>query len=177
MEIQIVNNYTMIIFLPGFSLKNKEEMLNISNALSEKGKEVIMHEWRHWDDLEIEWNPNLETSRVQDKFNTNKVGLIAKSLGTHIAMKVLTNNLEAVRWIILMGIPLNDLDDEEKAAYDLLKSINIPLFIIHNKNDSHGSWVDVEKFLQGAKYELTLKDSSDHNYNYPEDILQIVDGR
>lgn len=163
----------MVIFLPGYSLKNKEEEVNISSSLIAAGFSVYQHEWSHWQNPETEWSPQNEISKIEQNLEAENI-IISKSIGTLIASMLLEKDLSKYKAVILMGIPLNDLEENEKAHYYILKTLNIPIFVIHNREDTHGAWLDVEPFLLGTEYELTLKESSDHSYNYPDDVLGIL---
>lgn len=156
----------MILVLPGFSIKNKEEAEAIASALSAKGEKVYVHNWRHWIE-NIEWNPQEELRLIRLNI-TEPFSIVAKSIGTYIAAGMLLQNVPGK--LILMGIPINDLTKEELDVYFNLGKIQ-NFSVIQNTQDPHGSAEQVRELLSGLNYKLITKESTDHSYKYPTDVL------
>jgi len=156
----------MILILPGFSIKNKEEAEAIASALLAKGQKVYVHNWRHWIE-DIEWNPQEELRLI--KLNVKEpFSVVAKSIGTYIASGMLLHNVPDK--LILMGIPVNDLTEEELDVYFNLGKIQ-NFSVIQNSKDPHGNAEQVRELLVGLNFKLITKEASDHSYKYIPDIL------
>lgn len=170
-----------IIFLPGFSLYNRDEMNAVSDYLNSKGLKVQRVEWNHWADDTIAWDTDAEVEKVKEvisKIGEDSFILMGKSIGTFVAVNVLKSiNKSQLKEIVLMGLPLNDLSDEERALYKevLFSAQDVGITVLQNESDSHGSAADVTKLLDGVNLQLIIKEGvTDHKYNYPEDIYNLV---
>lgn len=73
-----------------------------------------------------------------------------------------------------MGIPINDLSEQELEVYKNLKDIK-GFGVIANNNDSHGNVVQVTTLLEGYDCRIIVKESEDHSYPYINDILSLLD--
>jgi len=176
----------MYLVLPGFSLKNKSEAEAVASALTSKGKEVYMHEWRHWangdsnilfanraniNNYSIEWDPQEEIKIIKAHI-TEPVNIIAKSIGTYIASALLLST--KVEKLLLMGIPIRDLSPEELDVYYNLGKLE-KFNVIQNLYDPHGAATQVDALLTGQNYTMYTKQSDDHSYPYTEDILSLME--
>lgn len=164
------------LLLPGHSLKNKQELLDIQNFLEENDLETTAHEWLHWQDEEvgfdIETELDLITSEIKGRDN---VGIIAKSIGTVVAMRLLEIMERPPEYLLLMGLPIKDADESKKALYQqALKDFPNPIFIVQNEQDPLGSMQEVQEMLEEVEYEEDTTEGDDHRYNYPELVLDIV---
>lgn len=166
----------LVIFLPGYSLKNKEEMQNICTTLRENGYETLQHEWSHWLNQEDRWDTQLEIQRVNvelKNFNAEEIILVAKSLGTFAAIHLIESIQDKLKQIILMGIPIEDLEPEERERYiEILSKITIPITIIQNSDDHHGSFTTIKDYLNLRNINFKEIKAEGHGYNYPEEILR-----
>lgn len=176
----------MYLVLPGFSLKNKGEAEAIASALVAKDQKVYFHKWRHWAqdtsdiffagrsqiaDKSINWDPQEEIKIIRE-YISEPLNIVAKSIGTYIASALLLEYKPEK--LLLMGIPVNDLTPEElNVYYNLGKLENFN--VIQNLHDNHGSATQVDALLTGLNYKMYTKQSSDHSYNYIEDILSILE--
>lgn len=167
-----------ILYLPGYSLKNKIESDSVSQFLENAGYSVIRHEWRHWADESIEFDPSIELSIIKTKTPQQEYVLIAKSIGTYMAMRHLENsNQELVKTVVLMGLPLEDLNQEEKSLYiKVLGSFKNPAHVIMNEFDSQGTAAAVKELLSTVSLSsFFIKPGEEsHEYNYGEDVLTIL---
>lgn len=104
------------IILPGFSDTNREWARETKNALESSGHEAVIHEWKHWETQnKADWNPDREANEVIDKHIKNdSVNILGKSLGTLVTVKIASKVSDKINKIILCGIPLYDIDEEEK---------------------------------------------------------------
>jgi len=166
------------LLLPGFSKRNKEEIINISETLRKDGKETFIHFWKHWSDEGIKWDPEIEVDNIYEEIkdtNLSSVVIIGKSIGTFISILLIQKLGILVKQVILMGIPVNSLGRDEQELYSVvLKKYQILTTIIQNIQDPHGSISQVKNLLGSIRYDLIEIDASDHRYNYPDKILSIV---
>lgn len=162
----------MYLLLPGFSIKNKAEAEAIASALRDLGKDVYIHNWRHWSS-ETQWDPIEEIKIIKQNINIEeRINIIAKSIGTFIACSILPEL--RIEKLVLMGIPINDLSEQELEVYKNLKDIK-GFSVIANNNDSHGNVVQVTTLLESYDCRLIVKESEDHSYPYIDDILSLLD--
>lgn len=164
------------IFLPGYSIKNKAEQDAISNALEENNYKVYKHQWQHWEDTSIPWDPSKEVIRVLEFIKGSgetEFSIIGKSFGTYISVKLLKEIPSQLKLIILMGIPVKDFDEKEIEEFNVLDSTSVPLYLIQNNNDPHGTIDEAREILDDANFKELLMEAETHEYEYVEDILEI----
>jgi len=176
----------MITFiLPGYSLKNKEWLEKTSNELKIDGiiRPIF---WDHWEDPEEKFNVIEKANlviKIANRYETNPheagatpgVNIIAKSVGSLVASYAIEKEFDQVNRVIFCGIPMNDLNDEEKATIKkVLVSISPEKIIcFQNENDPHGSFAQVSEFLPvGIK--LINKPRSDHEYPYYDEFQKFL---
>ncbi len=165
------------LYLPGYSPENQDEMQSNTAVLTQARLKVIQHPYAHWQNPNAAWNVDAEVAKAVQELGirgTEPVGIIAKSIGTHVAMKLLAKVQGRIRKVVLMGIPVNDLDHSEQSAYTILSRQTIPVTVIQNAHDPHGSSNQITALLQNVDCDLIVKESSDHLYYYPQDILQSL---
>lgn len=162
------------LYLPGYSLKNKLEATNIVEKLTHNSQEVYLHEWLHWQDSSIEFDLETETEIVISEIKgIENFGIIAKSIGTLVALNVLSKlNLKA-KYLILLGIPLN-IAQKYPDLYLNLNMYSQKTYSIQNKRDEYGLRTEVSKFLSKQSFEEYTVDSDNHRYDYPELVWEIV---
>ena len=125
-------------------------------------------------------NPNWiksEVSKIINTYANQKINVIAKSLGTLIAMNVLNQKLEIFNKIVLCGIPINDFQSGDAEVYEILGELSSDKVIcIQNNDDPHGNLNQIRKLLNSVNPDIQLisKESSDHNYPYYEDFRSFL---
>jgi len=166
----------MILYLPGYSAKNKVEQQIMSKAFTSEGYEVFLHEWKHWSDESIDLNIEDEMELISQAIQGKSIeAIVAKSIGTYVAARLIWSRLIDPQKIILLGIPLNDLDRDEKELMQLsLRRVQGKSFLIHNSKDPHGSVDDLNGLVRDIRLEVILKEAENHDYLYPEDVLSIL---
>lgn len=161
-----------LIILPGFSTKNKDWAFETASKLGDFNPKVI--EWEHWETgkTNANWISD-EASKIESLIGNRQVNIIAKSIGTLIAMIVLRNKSELVSKLILCGIPLNDIDLKDEEYYSELKNIDSSkVLIIQNDKDSHGDYEKVKKLVKNINenIKILVKTANNHEYPYYEDF-------
>lgn len=165
-----------IIILPGYSLKNKEWADETSKYLNNRFNCSVVY-WPHWEGKEnsADWIQE-EVSKLSNLISEEKVNILSKSLGTYICMKFLKNNLEKVDKLVLCGIPLNDLDEQDFDEYEVLSKLESEnVFCIQNQDDHHGSFEQVREFVGKINSDIKVisKPGDTHEYPYSEDFQKF----
>jgi predicted alpha/beta hydrolase family esterase len=164
------------IILPGFSSKNKDW----ADDIREKLKGVVpatVIEWKHWQTGKAEagW---LDTEAKEICSNIREpINILAKSMGTVVAMMVLKLKPEYINKIILCGVPINDFLEGDQKYYGPLKEISSEKFVCYqNEKDNHGSYQEVEKFIHSLNQKINIvsKPRSDHEYPYPDEFIDFL---
>ena len=162
------------IYLPGYSAANKEEEITNSNFLSSNGLQMINYEWKHWDGSEDIWGIDFYIDDLIKLIGEEDYGIIGKSIGTFVAVNLLANVTKPPKYVILMGIPAADFPQEKLDLYKVLENKDYPIHIIHNRNDVHGNWNEVQSLLKNVKYTSKIFESNTHDYTYPEAIYEFL---
>lgn len=173
----------LVVILPGFSSKNEEESQNIADFLEEKGLDVLFHTWPHWDDDSIEFDPTDQAEELFKEIEDSEeeqVIIVAKSIGTYVAMKLLKMidpDYIDVSSLVLMGIPLNDIKPAQRMEYkNALGEFEGEINLVHNENDPHGSLSEVRALLEDFDVFETVKlGHDDHRYDYPETVFSLIE--
>lgn len=169
------------LILPGFSTKNKDWANEMKKILELKFfVEVI--EWEHWSTGNTDfdnWNEWIEqeTPKVLNRVQGEKVNILAKSIGTLMAMNILKIKPNVVNKLFICGIPLHDIQKTDRLKYKSLR--NFPkdkVICIQNINDSHGTYEEVKTFLNEIDSEVKIisKPRGDHDYPYPKVFINFL---
>ena len=172
------NLYEMkTIILPGYSPHNKDWAEDMKTQMR-LGHDVIVHNWKHW--VKGSFSYKRELDNVLEKIGDEKVNIIAKSIGTRVALGVTEVIYGQINRMILCGLPgVSRIDVLQFNMFK--KSLNLLLpervLIIQNENDPFGSFEKVSKFVgkinPGIK--VVSKPGSDHNYPYPGDFKDFLE--
>ncbi len=165
------------VLLPGFSFTNFDELQNLVGTMQSKKKRFYAHEWAHWKDKSTVWNPADEIKVIKQNIplEETEICFVAKSIGTLITIQLLSDYGELVKKLIFIGIPINDLNlTQQSLYYERLKSFNGQIHIIQNRNDKHGSSLQVQDLLKGVKFSLNVKESETHDYPYEHDVKEVI---
>lgn len=163
------------IILPGYSFKNKDWAHQISSELAPEVNSIVFS-WSHWENPGAKPDWQKEAEGIIKLANGQEINLLAKSLGTLVAMLVLAPGAK-VNKLILCGVPVLDFQEGDDKLYEVLK--NFPsedILCIQNENDNHGSFVQVEKFLHSINSQINVisKSRDDHEYYYGEDFKSFL---
>ena len=165
------------IILPGFSPKNQQWAEETRDGLKSLGSSSVAY-WEHWQTGQAEpgWI-NKETEKLLTSLRGKQINIIAKSIGTIVAMGILKKNPRSINKIILCGIPVRDFAKGDEKEYQLLLGFpEANILCIQNNDDNHGSYQDVEKFIHSINPNIRIisKPRSDHEYPYVEDFLNFL---
>src|SRR5258708_810687 len=153
------------IIIPGYSHKNKEWAEEVQKYIPDS----FVYEYRHWSDPAAKFKSKDEALSVVGKVGEDTMNIIAKSIGTLVTMMAL-KKIKANK-IIVCGIPVEDITEDEKWEYKILSDID-PTKIIVNQNseDFHGSFENVRRFMSEINPNIKIieKPGSTHDYPYWE---------
>lgn len=167
-----------IIVLPGFSLGNKEAVEEVAIGLKDKFEDVVAWTWPHWDTgNDADFNADMEVKKIAETIN-EPVYIVAKSVGTFVAMKILQSKANLVSKLILNGIPMKGLSEDDKKVYQsqLADFDAQKLLVFQNQDDHWGKYPEVQAFMHqiNSQIKVISKPRDDHSYLYVEDYLNFL---
>ena len=119
-----------------------------------------------------------EALNVLAVIGKDKVNIIAKSIGTLVAMYVIAEDREKINKMVLCGIPLGDITPNRyETNTEALSGFNTKhVLILQNDLDTHGSYERVEQFIHSInkKIKVEMKPGNTHEYPYFEDINDFL---
>jgi predicted alpha/beta hydrolase family esterase len=166
-----------IIILPGYSVRNREWGYEVKDGLKDHG--VYVHEWRHWKDKSLSLSLKYEKEQILERIGKERINIIAKSVGTRVAMHLMSQVLSQVNKLILCGIPTRGKSEAAMKTYtkgfSYLKPDQVICF--QNKKDPLASYSDIEKFIHSINSTIKIIEMprSDHHYPYTEDFKRFLD--
>lgn len=164
----------LTIILPGYSLKNKDWAESIANEM-ELGHKVLVHNWKHWT-KGGSLSQKFEVEKILAEIGKDDVNIVAKSVGTLIAMLVLLKVSGNVNKIILCGIP--SISSQRKDVFKIaLKDFpKNRIVCFQNAKDPFVSYKEVVKFMREVDPKILVieKPRSDHHYPYPEEFVKFL---
>lgn len=138
-----------ILLLGGSSLRNKEWIYKVRDALRDNFDILKVHEYSHWATDEEFTNLNKELKALTSETNTfGEYAIFAKSIGTIIALQGMDMNILHPTLCIFTGLPIKLIEREGLNVKDWLEASKMPILIIQNENDPQGSFDEVSKLLQ-----------------------------
>jgi hypothetical protein len=169
---------TTIFILSGFSQSNAAWAEELVAKLHLSANGTIIR-WKHWSTKNLfDFSVFKEAEKIQSLISpTQQYSIIAKSIGTLVAMYIIKKLPMQLGKLILCGIPLNDITDEEKTKYEVLGSFpDYKILCIQNDQDPHGSGHDVQDFLKNININIIcqVKTAYDHNYPYFDDFAKFL---
>jgi len=167
------------LILPGYSPKNKEWLEDTANKIRSES-EIRPIYWGHWTDPNIQFKASEKANLLDGISGKRVIDIVAKSIGTLAASYLIEKSPQKIRKIIFCGIPLNDLDENDKEVIKrTLRNIDPVNFIcLQNIDDPHGSFESVQNFLSsiGNDLKIVSQPRSDHEYFYDNDFNEFLLG-
>lgn len=163
------------IILPGYSIKNKDWAEAVKKDLEPEVPVEVFY-WKHWTEPDAPKDWEAESNKVVSLAEGGELNILAKSIGTYVAMMVLARGAK-VNKLILCGVPVLDFQKGDDKLYGVLKDFPAEnILCIQNENDNHGSFAEVEKFLHSINPEIKIvsKPRDGHEYYYSEDFKQFL---
>lgn len=167
-----------IIVIPGFSLGNKDSAEAVANGLKERFEDILVWQWPHWSTgIDSDFDADTEADKLVKALN-EPVAIVAKSVGTFVTMKILQTKSDLISRLILNGIPMKGLSDDDKKLYQsqLAKYDPKKLLVFQNQDDNWGKYDEVKDFLKviNPDIEVVSKPRDDHSYLYVEDYISFL---
>jgi hypothetical protein len=167
------------LILPGYSPHNKEWLEETANSIGGES-EIRPIYWGHWTDPEAKFDPKEKAQLLDGVTGKRIVDIIAKSIGTFVTGLIIQKSPEKIRKVILNGICLNDLNENEKAILRSCLELVLPENIIcfQNDEDPHGSYEEAKKFLLEVNPEIKVISMAraDHEYPYQDEYRKFLLG-
>ncbi len=167
------------IILPGYSVHNQAWLEETAKSIRSEG-EIRPVYWGHWTDPKAKFDPSQKANLLEGVTGRRVVDIIAKSLGTLVAAFLIMRFPEKIRKVILCGIPLNDIgEDEKEIIKNALRKIPLENVIcFQNDEDPHGGTMMLKGFLAefGNDIEIIDKQRDDHEYFYQQEFNKFLLG-
>ena len=163
------------IILPGYSPHNKDWAEDIK-AQMDLEHEVIVHNWKHWTSGSFLLKYELEG--IIKEVGSEKVNILAKSVGVHVAMNLILKIPSQVNKVIFCGIASIEGDERRSLLQAVLSKIQPDhILCIQNEKDKFVVFEDAEAFYHSVEPRLKVisKPRSDHEYPYPEDFRKFLE--
>jgi len=166
-----------IEILPGFSPKNEEWALSIKQELKDLGPVTVVR-WPHWETKTTEtgWLEN-EANKIAQRIGDNRITIIAKSVGTLVAMEVARNNPSGIDKLILCGVPIEDFQEGDDKRFEALVDFDPnKITVFQNEEDPHGKPEQVKSLLERVNPNIKVKTKprADHEYPYSADFIAFI---
>lgn len=163
------------VILPGYSPHNKDWALDIKKELK-IGHHVLVHEWRHWSSGSFSLPSEAES--ILKKVGKEKINIIAKSVGTRVAMHLIVKIPDQINKVILCGIPTKGESKVAKKSYSEGLSLLSPsqAIVYQNNKDPFASFAEIKKFIGAInpKIKVIKKPRADHQYPYSSDFQKFL---
>ena len=169
--------FMVTVILPGYSIHNKEWLEETAQKIGTDG-EIRPIYWEHWTDPDSKFDAKEKARLLDGVAGKRVVDIIAKSIGTFVAGYIIEKSPEKIRKVILNGICLADLAEDEKeilkSALKLISPGNIICF--QNEEDPHGDFNQAKNFLSGVNTKITVisKPREDHEYFYIDEFRDFL---
>ena len=159
------------MILPGYSPRNKDWADEVKKNLS---GDIFAHDWEHWQGGAMSVKSELE--RIEKEAGQETLNIIAKSVGTRVAMQFLLRKTNRLDKIILCGIPSVSEENAEvfRRALESFSPKNIIVF--QNEKDPFATYEEVKEFMGKVNSEIKViqKPASTHDYPYFPDFSAFL---
>lgn len=162
------------IILPGFSAHNKEwtDALKKSLGLSHLVESI---NWEHWK-LSGGLKLKKEIEKIDKIVGKGKFNIIAKSVGTMVAAKVLTIYKQQVNKVILCGIPTISQKRMGLLKNSLEDFNHRNIICFQNSSDPFVSYKELKREINKIDNKIIIveKVAKNHDYYYSEDFRKFL---
>lgn len=160
------------LILPGYSEHNKNWVDDVAKNL--KSVHIIRpFYWMHWTDSTSKFNSSEKAELIIKHIKEDKINIIAKSIGTLVASKIINQISNKIEKIIFCGIPLTSLsEDDLNIIKSAIQIIDNKFIGFQNISDPHGSFDEVKSHLGSGI--ILPKDRSDHEYPYFDEFNKFL---
>lgn len=125
-----------LIILPGNSINNKEPSERILETISYLFDDGYVHNYNHWQTGGNIIDFEVEIDRIKKIIDPKKeYFILAKSLGSVLAMKLINDGIISVKKCVFLGLPVNWCKNNNIDIDKSIKGFSKRLAIIQNTQD------------------------------------------
>lgn len=164
------------LLLPGNSPRHSVWIEDLKLALTSHFEAIVTQHYRHWETGDENANIDYEIGVAQQKaINLEPYMIVAKSIGTVIAVKGTTEGKLKPQKLILLGVPINGGVSKD-LFFDWLKQVSAPVIFVQNTKDPLGSFSDVKSAFEGKEGNVTFIElpADTHDYLDFEAIAKLI---
>lgn len=156
-----------ILILGGNSKRHKQWVRDLKDSLKDSFDRVVYVDYAHWEsgdeqaDIEYEIS---QAARLASELGS--YAIVAKSIGTVIAMEGIASGVLQPSSTLLMGLPLGRVASSSDCA-DML-SLLPPTTFLQNDRDPVGGAEDIRVFIESnppAVWDLSVSSGDTHDYS------------
>lgn len=161
-----------ILGLPGINPVTEQWMQKLLGAIEPDQADIVIQRYQCWGmpgtSLDIETEAGIAAKTGPDI-------VIAKSIGTRVALYSFMRNLNPAKACIFLGIPIRGCsNDEISALHKLCKSV--PTLLIQQTNDPVGGYSVLASLLPTSPACKTIEvPGNDHRYGNIDQLRQIIE--
>lgn len=165
-----------IEILPGFSPHNKKWAENIKKEIQKLGEVNIVH-WPHWKTGKAKdgWIEK-EAIKLKNRVGDESIAIIAKSMGTLVAMEALKKDIQ-VEKLILCGVPIANFRKGDENRLSALKRFSAKKVVVfQNEEDPYAKPEEVASLLNKYNPDIVMmkKPRKDHHYPFAKDFKKFI---
>lgn len=155
-----------ILILPGNSPHHAAWLNEFKNYLTLHTNSVVTaHPYMHWETGEPLADIPVEITKIATHLPTEPYVIIAKSIGTAIAVLGTAKGVFKPEKLVLLGVPLEGMSID-KVFFEALRTVQLPVTIVQNNQDPYGSFRSVKDILIKAKEDLTFIEMTGETHDY-----------
>jgi hypothetical protein len=162
-----------IILLPGMSARNESWGKQLKLDLKKLGKDIDIIKWDHWKSKDSNFSIKIEEQKLLKQIGDEKDYMIlAKSVGTRLLSKLISDGKLVPKKVILMGVPsTNNIYKKAFSNFDPEK-----VKVIQNTKDPLVSFSEIKEFFMDVNkaIEVIEVEESGHDYPYPDLIDSLI---
>ncbi len=157
-----------ILLLPGNSPRHKSWAEDFKSSLLPTpniGSVIAQHyaHWRNGEEFADTDHELLIATASARELGT--YAIIAKSIGTAIALEGIAQGKLQPTQLILLGIPINGTIASETYR-NWLKGVTIPTIIMQNTKDPYGSFAELQALIEPGQTNISLIETEGDTHDY-----------
>lgn len=158
--------------LPGINPVTEKWLKSLTDAIDLNQTETIIQRYRCWNTPGTALDLKTEAAIAAQ---TNPDIVIAKSIGTRVAIYAFANGLLSAKSCIFLGIPLRGFSNDETGALQKLCA-SVPTLLIQQTQDPAGGFSALASLIP-ASPACTMNEvpGNDHRYANIDELKQIIE--
>ncbi len=156
-----------ILILPGNSSKNATWLLKLTKA-ARSSFDVTPVSYLHWENGDQYIDLDAEILRLKPIIDQRNFScVIAKSVGSVLALKLIAEGFLNPDSCIFAGLPINLLKNTDLPVDEWIGKCHMPICILQNNNDPMGTYQDVLTMVKRSEDNISCVelDGNTHDYN------------